>query len=114
MDWPFQLFVCVVDAAFLVQLYRRRDSSQAGWLLLALGVAFFGVLLFAANMFHVMRLTAWLVFVHAPLVGFVSVAWLWATQRRLALALLGLSSLSLVIAVDAFPAFAAWSPAEEG
>jgi predicted MPP superfamily phosphohydrolase len=101
-DVLWNLLLLVADALAVWRLARKPGAREAGGLLWLCPAAVIGAGAFGEDVFGVMRLFAWAVFVHAPLVLAGAAFLLRREARRLAIAAAVGAAIIIIIGVDAF------------
>ncbi|MHC4402914.1 MAG: metallophosphoesterase [Planctomycetota bacterium] len=104
----YNFLMAAVDAAALVYLAYHRTPTACFWVRLAALTAGVGLALAMAVVFErpvifaAMRLLAYALFLHAPVVLAGSAALAWQTQPKTAVASVALAGLLVAVAIDAF------------
>lgn len=102
MDWPYQFLLSIVDVVVICALWKNVDSIRVRWFALSFAAGLILAALLARDVFHLMRLSSWLLFVHAPAVGMIAAALAWRHRKALAI---GAGVCALVLAATGTDAF---------
>lgn len=100
MDFFFQALVLPSFLVLLAQVLRGKLSKSAAWLIGAT-VTVLSLMFVAQSAFHIMRLLAWVLFAHLPVLLF-AYGWWCRAQWKQSLAASALGVALLLVALDAF------------